>query len=110
MKAIDFSKVLVEYRIGEPEEMDVRRSVANEINQHTADIGLADFARKIYYSKEPVEIPEEYVDKIVLIVTHSSTIIAAAKTAVTTLIRESFEIVPGGTLENNVEPHKTEEK
>ena len=63
-KVIDFKNVPVELRIGEPEPTDVRRSVGNAINRNTSDIGLADFARKVFYSEEPVEIPTEYIVEI----------------------------------------------
>ena len=53
-KTIDFSKIPVELRFGEMIETDMRRSLGNAINRNTSDIGLADFARKIFYSAEPV--------------------------------------------------------
>lgn len=94
MKKIDFSKVNVEHRIGEHSELDLRKTVANAIYQNTADIGLSDFARKIYYAEEPVEMPGNYAEKIVSIIGQSSTIMAAAKTAVIGLITGGEEVKP----------------
>lgn len=87
-KAIDFSKVPVEIRIGEPTPTDVRRSVGNAINRNTSDIALGDFARKIFYSEEPVEVPAEYITEISQIVTRDEYLLAAAKTAVLRLLQE----------------------
>lgn len=88
MKAIDFSKIPVELRFGEVTETDMRRSVGNAINRNTSDIGLADFARKIFYSEEPVEIPAAYAEEITRIVTRDEYLLAPAKVSVLGLIRE----------------------
>ena len=101
-KAIDFSKVPVEIRIGEAEATDVRRPVGNAINRNTSDIGLADFARKIFYSEEPVEIPSEYAEEIIRIVTRDEYLLAPAKVAVLDLIRETLTAVPVIPAEDNV--------
>lgn len=90
-ETIDFSKVPVEIRIGEAEATDVRRSVGNAINRNTSDIGLADFARKIFYSEEPVEIPAEYTGEIIRIITHDEYLLAPAKIAVLGLIQKATE-------------------
>lgn len=94
MKAIDFSKIPVELRFGEVTETDVRRSVGNAINRNTSDIGLADFARKIFYSEEPVEIPAAYGEEIIRIVTRDEYLLAPAKVAVLGLIREVVATPP----------------
>lgn len=91
MKKIDFSKVPVEYRIGEPEATDVRRTLGNTINQNTSDIALADLARKIYYSEEPVEIPGEYVGIVADIVSAAPNLLASAKVAILALINGTNE-------------------
>ncbi len=87
MKKIDFSKVMVEFKFGEPEPTDIRQMLGNNINQRTGDIALADLARKIYYSDGPVEVPDEFVEPITAIV-HNSGWIAPAKTAIITLLSE----------------------
>lgn len=105
MKAIDFSTVPVELRIDEPEPVDMRRSLGNTINRNTADIGLSDFARKIYYSEAPVEIPEEYIQPIINIVTHVDNLLAPAKKAVIRLIDESTRATPENAVtQNEVKP------
>lgn len=110
-KAIDFSKVPVEIRFGEMTETDVRHSLGNAINRNTSDIGLADFARKIFYSVEPVEIPAEYAGEITRIVTRDEYLLAPAKTAVLALIREAAAI-PAASVEDsaNVQPIKRKRK
>lgn len=85
-KAINFRKIPVEYEIGSPKEIDVRRTIGNEINKNTADIGLADIARKIYYSEEEIEVPEEFIMPIINIIRGSEIILAACKIAVINLL------------------------
>ncbi|WP_418549424.1 hypothetical protein [Parabacteroides goldsteinii] len=99
-KAIDFKNVPVEIRIGEAEPTDVRRSVGNAINRNTSDIGLADFARKIFYAEAPVEIPAEYVREITGIVTRDEYLLAPAKVAVLGLIREAMAVTPAVPAED----------
>lgn len=99
-KAIDFSKIPVELRFGEVTETDMRRSVGNAINRNTSDIGLADFARKIFYSTEPVEVPAEYAGEISRIVTRDEYLLAPAKVAVLSLIGEVMP--PAVPAEDNV--------
>lgn len=101
-KAIDFSKIPVELRFGEMTETDMRRSVGNAINRNTSDIGLADFARKIFYSEEPVKIPSEYAEEIIRIVTRDEYLLAPAKVAVLHLIREARAAVPVIPAEDNL--------
>lgn len=111
MKAIDFSTIPVELRIDEPEPVDMRRSLGNTINRNTADIGLSDFARKIYYSEVPVEIPEEYVQPIIAIVTHVDNLLAPAKKAVIRLINEAAQATPEkAVIPNEVKPIKRKRK
>lgn len=93
-KAIDFSKIPVELRFGEMAETDMRHSLGNAINRNTSDIGLADFARKIFYAEEPVEIPAAYAEEITRIVTRDEYLLAPAKTAVLALIRETMVTPP----------------
>lgn len=100
-KAIDFSKIPVELRFGEVTETDMRRSLGNAINRNTSDIGLADFARKIFYSEEPVEIPAAYTEDITRIVTRNEYLLAPAKVAVLGLIREAVATPPAILAEDN---------
>ncbi len=99
-KAIDFSKIPVELRFGEMTETDMRHSLGNAINRNTSDIGLADFARKIFYAEEPVEIPVAYTEEIARIVTRDEYLLAPAKTAVLGLIREAMAVTPAVPAED----------
>lgn len=111
MKAIDFSTIPVEPRIDEPEPVDMRRSLGNTINRNTADIGLSDFAREIYYSEVSIEIPEEYVQPIIAIVTRAENLLAPAKKAVIRLINEATQATPAKTVNSNeVKPLKRKRK
>lgn len=101
-KAIDFKNVPVELRIGEAEPTDIRRSVGNAINRNTSDIALADFARKIFYSTEPIEIPVEFIPEITRIVTRDEYLLAPAKTAVLGLIQEAMGATPTVPAEEKV--------
>lgn len=65
MKKVDFKKIMVEINFeGDLVEVDIRKELANALYQTTSDIGLADFAREIYYSEEAIEVPEEYIKPI----------------------------------------------
>ncbi|MCF2583382.1 hypothetical protein [Bacteroides caecigallinarum] len=62
---VDFKKIMVEINFeGDLVEVDTRKELANALYQTTSDIGLADFAREIYYSDGEVEVPEEYIEPI----------------------------------------------
>lgn len=113
MKTIDFSSIPVELRIDEPEPVDMRRSLGNTINRNTADIGLSDFARELYYSKAPIEIPEEYAQPIIAIVTHADNLLAPAKKAVIRQINEAVQATPAEKKADdpsNVKPLKQKRK
>ncbi|WP_308769971.1 hypothetical protein [uncultured Bacteroides sp.] len=65
MKA-DFSHVKVQLTFeGEPTDFDIRKELGNNIRQNTADIGLDEVARQIYFSEGEIEIPDEYVLPII---------------------------------------------
>ena len=65
MKKVDFKRLMVEINFeGDLVEVDTRKELANAIYQTTNDLGLADFAREIYYSDGEVEVPEEYIKPI----------------------------------------------
>lgn len=62
---VDFSKLLVQLGFeGEPILVDIRKELGNGIRRSTADIGLDEVAKQIYFSKGEIEIPDEYVDSI----------------------------------------------
>ena len=87
MKKIDFSTVEIEFTFGKPEKVDIRKDVGNIINQKTADIGLADLARKIYYSDGAVEISPEYQEAIAAIV-GGSNLLACVKAPLLEMLAE----------------------
>lgn len=65
MKA-DFSHVKVQLTFeGEPLIFDIRKELGNNIRRNTADIGLDEVARQIYFSDGEIEIPDEYVQQII---------------------------------------------
>lgn len=75
MKVVDFGKIKVHFTFeGEPVEMDMRKVIGNIIHQNTNDLGLDEFARKVYFSDGPVEIPDEYINPILGIVKSSMTV------------------------------------
>ena len=51
MKQVDFGKVKVQLTFeGNPVEFNMRKVIGNMIRQNTNDIGLDEFARKVYFS------------------------------------------------------------
>lgn len=66
---IDFSKVTVHTTFeGEPDVIDYRKSLGNNIRKMTGDIGLDEFARKIYFSDGEIDVPHEFVPRILEVV------------------------------------------
>lgn len=75
MKQVDFGKVKVQLTFeGNPVEFNMRKVIGNMIRQNTNDIGMDEFARKVYFSDGPVEIPDEYINPILDIVKLSMTV------------------------------------
>lgn len=75
MKKVDFGKVKVQLTFeGDPVEFNMRKIIGNMIRQNTNDIGLDEFAKKVYFSDGPVEIPDEYIRPILNIVKSSMTV------------------------------------
>lgn len=65
MLKVDFSKIKIHFTFeGEPTEVDLRKELANAIHQTTNDIGFDDFARNLYYSDGDIEVPSDYIQKI----------------------------------------------
>lgn len=84
---VDFTKLKVQFEIeGEPISVDVSKTVGNIIYKQTSDIGLSDFARKIYYECE-VEIPQQYINEIIMIVENCN-LIAPVKKAIMDSLRK----------------------
>ena len=68
MKKVNFKEMSIQLTFeGQPVVMDVRKTVGNTIRQNTADIGLDELARTIYFSEGEVEIPDEYIPAILRI-------------------------------------------
>lgn len=76
---INFKTYPVEYEIGDPKATDIRKTIGNEINKNTSDIGLSDLAREIYYSEGEIEIPENYKVLIIRIISESPVILGSLK-------------------------------
>ena len=83
---LDLSHLSVEQDFGAFREVDARKDVANAIHRGTADIGVDDLARKLYYSASPVEIPPHMVREITNVVTHSA-LVAYVKRAVLDVLK-----------------------
>ena len=78
----------VEFEFGDFRTVDCRRDVANAIHRGTADIGVDDIARKLYYTAGPVEIPQHMVKEITGIV-RTSNLVAYVKRAVLDKLKET---------------------
>ena len=82
---INFKKIEAQTSFeGAKQTFDVAETVGNEMMYNGSillDIGFEDLAREIYYSKDAVEIPEQYCKALELVVKNSR-LIAAVKRAV----------------------------
>lgn len=68
MKKVNFKELSIQLTFeGQPVVLDVRKTVGNTIRQNTADIGLDELARTIYFSEGAIEIPDEYIPAILRI-------------------------------------------
>lgn len=81
----DFTKVLIEKKFDEFEEVDVSKSLGNSIHQNTEDIGLDEIARTIYRTGK-AEIPDVYVPVILNILKGPSLLLVAVKKAIIELL------------------------
>lgn len=82
----DFTKVTMETKFDEYEEIDLSKPLANNIHQNTGDIGLDEIARTIY-KEGKAEIPNEYVPAILNILSgNGTTLVVAAKKAIIELL------------------------
>ena len=54
---VDFSKVSINATVeGDPVVIDLTKEVGNLVYGRTADIAVSDFGKKIYYSKESIDV------------------------------------------------------
>lgn len=84
-KVYDFTVLEIEVEFGKFEKVDVSKPIANEIHTGTADIGVDDIARKIYYEGK-VEIPDEMVRRQIVEIIMQSRKIVSIKKAVEKLL------------------------
>lgn len=65
MTTINFTQLQIEVSYsGETETINVAKELANWIKMRTTDIGFEEFCRKIYFSEDAIEIPEEYTEPL----------------------------------------------
>ena len=82
----DFTKVMMEIRIGEFEETDISKSIGNAIHQNTGDIGIDGIAREIYKNGK-AEMTGNEAKVISYIIEHGeSQLVVAAKNAAIDLL------------------------
>lgn len=81
----DFTALEIEVEFGKFEKVDVSKPIANEIHMGTADIGVDDIARKIYYEGK-VEIPDESIRQQMVDIIMQSRKIVSIKKAVEKLL------------------------
>lgn len=85
VKIYDFTRLNIEVEFDVFKEMDFSKQIANEIHMGTADIGLDDIARKIYYEGK-AEIPSEEMRQQIMIIIANSHKIVPIKRAVQELL------------------------
>lgn len=70
---VDFSKVSINATVeGDPVVIDLTKEVGNLVYGRTADIAVSDFGKKIYYSKEAIDVPRPMAESIKEIIMGSS--------------------------------------
>lgn len=83
---VNFSKIGIKLTVeGETVEMDLRKDLGNLVYGRTADIAVSDFGKKIYYSKDTIEVPESMANAVKEIIMGSS-FIAPLKNAMNELL------------------------
>ena len=83
---VDFSKVSINATVeGDPVVIDLTKEVGNLVYGRTADIAVSDFGKKIYYSKEAIDVPRPMAESIKEIIMGSS-FIAPLKNAMNELL------------------------
>lgn len=83
---VNFKTVSISTSIeGTCEVFDLSKNVGNVIYAHTGDIGMLDFAKKIYYKGEVV-CTDEQVEQICQIVS-ASNLIAVVKVAILDMLK-----------------------
>ena len=65
MKKIDFSKIEYENIDGKKAVVDVRVGIGNQIYFNAQDIKVRDLGRKIYQSKDEIELTDEEVQVVI---------------------------------------------
>ena len=85
----DFTKVMMEVKFDEFEEVDLSKTIGNAIHQNTGDIGIDDIAREIYRNGK-VEMTEEQAGMIshILTVGNTTIVVAAKKAAIELLTKK----------------------
>lgn len=95
MKKIDFTKIKVfgsfeDEAAGKTQDVTVAKTLANRM-KYTGpvilDIGFEELAAKIYHSKGPVEVPDQYIEPIRECVL-SSPYFASVKRAILKLLEQ----------------------
>jgi len=82
---VDFSKVSINATAeGDPVVIDLTKEVGNLVYGRTADIAVSDFGKKIYYSKEAIDVPRPMAESIKIIM--GSSLIAPLKNAMNELL------------------------
>lgn len=79
---IDFAHLVVEEEFGKFVTVDASHDVGNVIHQNTADIGVDDFARKVYYSKKAVELQPHMIAEVRDIIQKNKKLVVYVKRAI----------------------------
>lgn len=95
MKKIDFTKIKIvasfdDEENGRTREINIARQIGNLMKfsgNILLDIGWEELAKTIYYSKGPVEVPQEYRQHLLQLVSDNVIFNAAAKRAIIELLK-----------------------
>lgn len=95
MKKIDFTKIKIvasfdDEENGRTREINIARQIGNLMKfsgNILLDIGWEELAKTIYYSKGPVEVPQEYRHHLLQLISDNVVFNAAAKRAIIELLK-----------------------
>lgn len=94
MKKVDFTHMQVQISFdGQYRTVNVAKDLGNDMMFNSSvlsDIGFEDLARKIYYSEGPVEIPEQYIQPMLRVISECN-YIATVKRYLTKALSEETD-------------------
>ena len=93
MKKVDFTHMKVQISFdGQCRTVNVAKDLGNDMMFNSSvlsDIGFEDLARKIYYSEGPVDIPEQYIQPMLRVISECNYIATVKRYLIKALSNET---------------------